>query len=98
MLRRKQQKPRKYKTIPTHLTESEFDKFVLSHLSYNTGHRGPKPRIPAYKTFNYILYVLHSGCQWKLLQACIDKDVNGQAETHDTNVFRQFQRWCQRVR
>jgi len=90
----KQTIPPKYKTIPTNLTESEFNEFVLPHLSYATGLRGPKPCISAYKLFNYILYVLHSGCQWKLLQFCIDKDKNGISEIHYTNVFRQFQRWC----
>jgi len=91
---RKSTKARKYKTIPTRLTESEFKEFVLPHLSYGTALRGPKPCISIYKMFNYILYVLHSGCQWKLLQPCIDKDENGEYEIHYTNVFRQFQRWC----
>jgi len=94
MSRRKLSKTRKYKIIPTQLTESEFNEFVLPHLSYDTALRGPKPCISAHKMFNYILYVLHSGCQWKLLQACIERDKNGQAEIHYTNVFRQFQRWC----
>ena len=80
-------KPLKYKTIPTHLTESEFNEFVLPYLSYGTAHRGPMPCISAYKMFNYILYVLHSGCQWKLLQYCIDKDENGQAEIHGSPGF-----------
>jgi len=87
-------KPRKYQTIPTHLSESEFKRFVLPHLSYATARRGPKPCISAFKMFNYILYVLHSGCPWKLLQACIDKGKHGEAEIHYTNVYRQFQRWC----
>ncbi len=87
-------KPRKYKTIPTHLTEEEFAAFVLPHISYDTARRGPKICISSYKMFNYVLYVLHSGCQWKLLQNCIDKDDNGNPEIHYTNVFRQFQRWC----
>ncbi len=30
-----------------------------------------------------------------MLQYCIDKNENGEAEIHYTNVFRQFQRWCQ---
>jgi len=94
MLHTNPPKARKYKTIPTKLTESEFNEFVLPHLSYATGLRGPKPSVSAYKLFNYILYVLHSGCQWKLLQPCIEKDKNGISEIHYTNVFRQFQRWC----
>ncbi len=92
---KKRSKPLKYKTIPTHLTESEFNEFVLPYLSYGTARRGPMPCISIYKMFNYILYVLHSGCQWKLLQYCIDKDENGETEIHYTNVFRQFQCWCQ---
>lgn len=94
MSERISQKQRKYKAIPTQLSESEFNQFVLPHLSYETGRRGPKPKVTPYKLFNYILYVLHTGCQWKCLQPCIKKDANGVAEIHYTNVFRQFQRWC----
>ncbi len=46
---KKQLNPLKYKAIPTLLTESEFNEFVLPHLSYGAGHRGPKPCISAAK-------------------------------------------------
>lgn len=87
-------KPRKYKCIPTQLSQSQFKRFVFPHLSYETALRGPKPSICAHKMFNDILYVLHTGCQWQCLQYCIDKNKSGKAEIHYTNVCRQFQRWC----
>jgi len=52
MPRKKLGKTRKYKTIPTHLSESEFNEFVLAHLSYDTARRGPKLCISVYKMFN----------------------------------------------
>jgi len=87
-------KPKKlsYKHIPTWLEEDDFIRFVLPDLSYGSPF-GPKPKIPACKMFNYILHVMHTGCQWQLLQRCIDKDATGQAEIHYTNVFKQFKRW-----
>ena len=59
-------------TIPTSLTESQFDEHVLPHLS--VAKRGFICKIPLYKVFNYILYRLHTGCQWEKLP--IDPDPN----------------------
>ncbi len=93
MLKQKTTKKQPYKRIPTRLEESEFILFVLPHL--NDGSRyGPKLKLPLYKTFNYILHVMHTGCQWKTLQRCIDKNSTGKAEIHYTNVFKQFKKWC----
>ena len=44
--------------------------------------------------FNYILYWLHTGCQWKSLQKVIDKLANGTYEIHYSTVFRWFKKWC----
>ena len=57
-------------TIPTSLTEKQFDEHVLPYLS--VAKRGFICRIPLYKVFNYILYRLHTGCQWDQLP--IDSD------------------------
>jgi hypothetical protein len=48
--------------IPTQLTEQQFMKHFDPCLSQ--AQRGFVGRIPRYKVFNYILYWLHTGCQW----------------------------------
>lgn len=82
-------KPRKYKAIPTVLTEAQFNEFILPHLS--KGKRGPKPKIPLCKFFNYMLTFLYTGCQWKQLP--ITNDDRGKPEIHYSRIFRKFQIW-----
>lgn len=78
-----------YKTIPTQLTEKQFNEFVFPHLT--KGKRGPKPKIALYKIFNYILYVLHTGCQWYKLP--IEKTREGKPEISYTRLFKHFRTW-----
>jgi len=52
-------------TIPTSLTEKAFNQHVRPYIS--VAKRGYECSIPLYKVFNYILYKLHTGCQWKML-------------------------------
>lgn len=75
--------------IPTSLTLSEFNEYILPHLSQ--GSRGPKTKIPLYKIFSYILKVLYTGVQWHELS--IDKDINGKPEIHYTRLFRKHDQW-----
>src|ERR1700694_4754176 len=75
--------------IPVQLSDAQFDEFVLPHLT--RGHRGPMPKLPLRKIFNYILKLLYLGCQWKTLP--IDKDQAGRPEIHPTSVYRIFRRW-----
>ena len=77
--------------IPTELTEKEFEDYVLPYIPKQIS--GPRPNIPLYKIYNYILYVLYTGCQWKSLQKAIDKKIDGTAEIHYTNVFKRFNYW-----
>ena len=49
-------------TIPVSLTEKQFDEHIRPYIS--TAKRGFESRIRLFKVFNYILYRLHSGCQW----------------------------------
>jgi transposase len=58
--------------IPTQLTAKEFARHVEPHLS--KARRGFICKIPLFKVFNYILYLLHTGCQWDRLP--IDPDPN----------------------
>jgi hypothetical protein len=48
--------------IPTRVTEKQFARFFDPYLSQAA--RGFVGQIPCYKLFNYILYGLHTGCQW----------------------------------
>lgn len=48
--------------IPTKLTEKQFAEHLEPYLS--RAKRGFACQIPRYKVFNYILYWLHTGCQW----------------------------------
>ena len=52
-------------TIPVSLTQEQFEQYIRPGLS--VAKRGYECRIPLYKVFNYILYRLHTGCQWERL-------------------------------
>lgn len=49
-------------TIPVSLTEKQFDEHIRPCIS--TAKRGFESKIPLFKVFNYVLYRLHTGCQW----------------------------------
>lgn len=83
---------RVYKRIPTQLTENEFNEFVFPYL--RNGKRGPRPKIALYKIFNYILYVIHTGCQWYKLP--IDKTADGKPEISYTRIFKHFRTWLKK--
>jgi transposase len=51
--------------IPTSVTEEQFEQHIRPYLS--TAQRGYECKIALYKVFNYILYRLHTGCQWAQL-------------------------------
>jgi transposase len=61
----------------------QFQECFLPFLSLPK--RGPKGKIPLVQIFNAILYVLYTGCQWKMLK------IEGM---HSTSVFRWFRRWA----
>ena len=52
-------------TIPRSLTEEQFNEHINPYLS--KARCGYVCNIPLYKVFNYILYRLHTGCQWERL-------------------------------
>ena len=52
-------------TIPVSLTEKQFDEHIRPYIS--TAKRGFESKIPLFKIFNYVLYHLHTGCQWERL-------------------------------
>lgn len=59
-------------TIPVSLTQEQFEQYIRPGLS--VAKRGYECRIPLYKVFNYILYRLHTGCQWERLPIDNDPD------------------------
>ena len=82
-------KGKRWREIPTVLDESQFNEFILPHLT--RGSRGPETKVPYYRLFNYILKLMHTGCQWKEIP--ILRDAHGKPEIHHTNIFRIFKRW-----
>ena len=81
----------KFTSIPTQLSEDQFNEFVLPHLT--DGCRGPDRKLSNFKLFNYILKLLYTGCQWQELP--IDKDENGKDEIHYTRIHRIFSTWVE---
>lgn len=51
--------------LPKRVTRRDFNRYILPCLKKY--HKGPKPKLSYYKIFNYILYVLYTGCQWRAL-------------------------------
>lgn len=66
------------------VSRKNFNRYIKPYLS--VGKRGPQPKISLYKFFNYILYVLHTGCQWAALPIR-DK------ETSYSSVYTRHNRW-----
>jgi transposase len=75
--------------IPVQLSEPEFNQFIFPHLSMPK--RGPKCKLGYHRVFNFILWVLYTGMQWKCLP--IPKDAHGKPALHYTNVYRVFAKW-----
>src|SRR3989338_2383989 len=87
---RRSKQSKKYNTLPTKLTEKEFNTFFLPFLSLPK--RGRKPKAPLYHIFNYILYQMHTGCQWENVPIKINPDT-GTREISHTSVWKWFDRW-----
>jgi transposase len=76
--------------IPVQLSEPEFTAFILPHLSMPK--RGPKCKLGYYRVFNFILWVLYTGMQWKCLP--IPQDAHGIPAIPSTTVDKVFARWA----
>ena len=59
-------------TIPTSVTEEQFDLHIRPLLT--TAKRGYTCKIALVKVFNYILYRLHTGCQWTELPIALSRN------------------------
>ena len=76
--------------IPVPLSATEFTAFILPHLSMPK--RGPKCKLGYYRVFNFILWVLYTGMQWKCLP--IPRDSHGKSAIHYTTVYKVFAKWA----
>ena len=76
--------------IPVQVSQTEFNEFILPHLSMPK--RGPKCKLGYYRVFNLILWILYTGMQWKCLP--VPKDRDGKAEIHYTTVYKVFAKWA----
>jgi hypothetical protein len=73
-----------YNEIPKQVSRKDFNKYINPHL--RKPKKGPKPKLSFYKIFNYILYVLHTGIQWRQLKT-------RRNEIHWSNVYIRHNRW-----
>lgn len=78
-------------TIPTSLTEKTFEKHVRPYIS--VAKRGYECSIPIYKVFNYILYKLHTGCQWEMLPIMPAESGSRQKEISHDAVYYHYLKW-----
>jgi len=73
-----------YNEIPKQVSRKDFNKYINPHLQKPK--KGPKPKLSFYKIFNYILYVLHTGIQWRQLRT-------RRNEIHWSNVYKRHNKW-----
>lgn len=76
--------------IPTTLTEEQFREPILPLVS--TAKRGYVSSIPLYKLFNYMLYRLHTGCQWEALPMDVDANDPTHEELGWAAVYHHFRK------
>lgn len=77
--------------IPVYFNEKDFDQFILPHLWIGT--RGPKPKLPLWKIFHYILHILYTGEQWKMLP--VERGADGKPEVHYTRIWEKWKQWVE---
>ena len=70
--------------LPVYVQDSDFDKYILPHLSHKNGHN--RQKVSHQYIFNSILYVLKSGCSWRTLKPD-DKLVTWQ------NIYYHYAKW-----
>lgn len=78
-------------TIPTSLTENQFDQHIRPFIS--VAKRGFESKIALYKVFNYVLKKLYTGCQWKELAIEPDPDDPEKKEISWHAVYYHYRKW-----
>jgi transposase len=77
--------------IPTKVTKDLFEQYISPYLS--KANRGFVCSIPLYKVFNYILYFLHTGCQWAELPIAPAPDMPEKPELSYHAVYYHYRKW-----
>ena len=70
--------------LPIKVSEKHFNQHIKPYLRKPV--HGPRPTVSYYKIFNYILFVLHTGIQWRQLKTYKN-------ELHWSNVYKWHNRW-----
>ena len=78
-------------TIPVSLTEKQFDEHIRPYISTAKG--GFESKIPLFKVFNYVLYRLHTGCQWYQLPIAAEPGHPDKKEISYDAVYYHFRKW-----
>jgi transposase len=78
-------------TIPTSLTEEQFEQYVSPYLS--KAKRGFVSSIPLFKIFNYILHWLYTGCQWQELPIAMSAADSTRPEISPDSVYYHHRKW-----
>lgn len=78
-------------TIPTILTEKAFDEHIRPYIT--VAKRGYESKIPLFRIFNYILYRLHTGCQWHRLPIGAVSAGSEKKEISYHAVYYHFRKW-----
>lgn len=78
-------------TIPTSVTEEQFETYISPYLS--KAKRGFMSKIPLYRIFNYLLYRLYTGCQWRSLPIAPDAEHPDKPEITPGGVYHHFRKW-----
>lgn len=77
--------------IPTQLNVEQFSQYVEPYLS--KAKRGYVCKIPLSKLFNYLMYVLYTGCQWNQIPIDPDPEDPGKKEISHYAVYYHFRKW-----
>ena len=77
--------------IPTSVTAEQFEEHIRPYVT--TAQRGYESKIALYKIFNYMLYRLHTGCQWEELPIAPSSEASGDPEISWWAVYYHFRKW-----
>ena len=78
-------------TIPTSLTEKQFDQHIRPYIS--VAKRGFESKIALHKIFNYVLKKLYTGCQWKEVPIGPNPDNPEKKEISWHAVYYHYRKW-----
>jgi len=78
-------------TIPISVTEKQFDRHIRPYI--RVAKRGYECKIPLHKVFNYVLFQLHTGCQWVQLPIGPDPTDPDKKVISCHAIYYHFRKW-----